>query len=167
MMLGVVELALPARVTAAGTEDNQTAYLAAHAGTYVTEKDYTSGGAEYDGSEWSIEINDDGKDIKLLYNGEDTGATVTKLDGTSTITTITFSNEGEWFNNIGENQLLKVTFNSAGYIVMPTATVYNEGGAEVLYSFSKNVYMYNKTKALEYFKSGDLHGTYTLNDGYG
>ena len=80
MMLGVVELALPARVTAAGTEDNQTAYLAAHAGTYVTEKDYTSGGAEYEGREWSIEIKGNGH-VYLNAGDEQREAVATAVSG--------------------------------------------------------------------------------------
>ncbi len=130
----------------------------------MTEKDYISGETKYEGSEWSIVIAEDGGDITLKHNDTDTGAVVTALEGTSTVTSITFGKEGEWFTNEGENQTLAFSFKSEGYITMPNADVYNKA-QEVLYHFSSGVNMYNKTKAQAYFKNNSAQGTYTLPDG--
>ncbi len=143
-------------------------YLAAHAGTYVTEKDYNDGTEkQYEDTEWSIVIAPDGNNVQLLHSGQDTDAKLTSV-GTANPQTgmpqnLTFSKEGEWFTNNGSsNQSLVFSWNQYGYFTMPNVTVYDKEKNPTYY-FSSAVHMYNQTKVKNYFLN--YVDTYEINDG--
>ncbi len=155
-------------------------YLAAHAGTYVTEKNYTNGDNVYQGTDWTVEIPESGEDIILKYQGTDTGAKVTALGGvndtTGAFTSITFSNSADEVGNFkwttGESNNLEATlvfgWNAAGWIQFPNNGLNfwwdkDGDGKKEQYKFSNAAYMYNQTKTTEYFKN--YIDTYTINDG--
>ena len=154
-------------------------YLAAHAGTYVTEKNYVSGDNIYEGDKWSVVIDENGEDVKLLYDNMDTKAVVSTfgaIDAAGKPTSFTFELMGDdgkptWTTGqTNENKAtLVLTWNAAGYIQFPNNTNFwwdkDDTGAKTQYKFSNAVYMYNKTKAQKYFTNYD--DTYTINDGSG
>ena len=162
-------------------------YLLAHTGTYVTEKNYVNGDNTYEGNLWTIEITEDssntdyGVNIKLLYDGVDTGAVVTNFGNANATTgapvsfTFELNNEdgtSKW--TTGKDNTAKATlvfgWNAAGWISFPNNGLSfwwdrDSDGAKEQYKFSSQVRMYNQTKTREFFKG--LADTYTINDNSG
>ncbi len=169
--LGIVPISIGDGVANADTVKN---YFVSgkFTGTYVTQRDL----ADQSDVEWSIKIAEDG-DISLLYDNEDTNATVSALNVTSgKPTSIVFTHK-EWFtDNVGSTQAsISVAFNTSidnnSYCYafnMPDSHIFwdkdNDGEREDYYLSSAPRY-YNE-QVLKNLFSG-VPGVYTLNDGSG
>ena len=137
--------------------DAAMGYLSQFKGVYRINRDIPA-------KNWSIEITD--ADIRLLNNGEDTGAVVTAIAWNgSAVTSLTFSNVGQWFDSKGTtNQTLVFTWNNAGYFTMPGTTIYGSD-KQPIQAFTSGAIMYNETGLKNYFNT--YAGKYPLNDGSG